>query len=130
MIYARIADGRVAELVEVPAEGPPLAARFHPSIVAACVALTPAQAAEVREGWRWDGAAFLPPPPPPSPTAEELRARRDALLVASDWTQLPDAPLAAERRAAWQSYRQALRDVPQQPGFPGDVVWPTAPTAL
>ena len=55
----------------------------------------------------------------------EIRAQRNTLLTASDWTQVADAPVD---QAAWATYRQALRDVPQQPGFPHDVVWPTSPT--
>ena len=53
-----------------------------------------------------------------------VRERRDLLLARSDWTQLPDAPVDA---AAWATYRQALRDVPQQDGFPASVAWPTQP---
>jgi len=56
--------------------------------------------------------------------ATVIRKQRDALLAQSDWTQLPDAPIDT---AAWASYRQALRDVPAQPGFPFDVVWPVKP---
>ena len=52
------------------------------------------------------------------------RAHRDRLLAASDWTQLPDASADS---AAWATYRQALRDVPQQAGFPADIAWPTKP---
>lgn len=51
-------------------------------------------------------------------------AERDHLLSLSDWTQLPDAPTD---KAAWAVYRQALRDVPAQAGFPHDVTWPTKP---
>lgn len=58
-------------------------------------------------------------------TAESQRQRRDALLQQSDWTQLPDAPSA--NRAAWATYRQELRDVTQQSGFPTTVTWPTQP---
>ena len=57
--------------------------------------------------------------------ADEVRTQRNALLVESDWTVLPDAPVADEQ--AWKDYRQALRDVPQQEGFPQEVVWPTKP---
>ena len=56
----------------------------------------------------------------------EIRAQRNTLLTASDWTQVADAPVD---QAAWATYRQALRDVPQQAGFPHDVVWPTSPTS-
>jgi len=71
--------------------------------------------------------------PPPAPTPEELaaqvRAERDRLLAESDWTQLADARAAmGEAKAAeWDAYRQALRDVPQQEGFPTDVAWPVKP---
>jgi hypothetical protein len=50
---------------------------------------------------------------------------RKAKLVASDWTQLADIP--AETKALWEPYRQALRDVTDQPGYPYDIVWPTPP---
>jgi hypothetical protein len=56
--------------------------------------------------------------------AEEVRTQRDALLSQSDWTQVPDAPVD---QAAWAEYRQALRDLPQQAGFPQEVVWPNPP---
>ena len=61
----------------------------------------------------------------PAPTADEVRAERDALLAASDWTQVADAPVD---QAAWATYRQALRDVPSQIGFPENVDWPTMET--
>ncbi|OYX16616.1 MAG: hypothetical protein B7Z07_02425 [Sphingomonadales bacterium 32-67-7] len=50
------------------------------------------------------------------------RLRRDRLLAASDWTQLPDSPLASDQRAAWATYRQALRDMDLL-----HPVWPEAP---
>lgn len=53
------------------------------------------------------------------------REQRDLLLQQSDWTQVPDAPVNA---TSWASYRQALRDVPTQSGFPNSVNWPTKPT--
>jgi len=46
------------------------------------------------------------------------------LLKESDWTQVADAPVD---QSAWADYRQALRDVPQQEGFPQEVVWPNPP---
>lgn len=57
----------------------------------------------------------------------EVRAERNALLAACDWTQLADAPLSTEQRAAWQVYRQALRDITGQPD-PFDLDWPETPT--
>ena len=52
------------------------------------------------------------------------RKRRNKLLSASDWTQVADAPVD---KAAWATYRQALRDISAQAGFPATVVWPTQP---
>ena len=51
-----------------------------------------------------------------------IRAERNRLLVASDWTQLPDAPVDA---AAWATYRQALRDITTEAN-PFAIVWPEA----
>jgi Phage tail assembly chaperone protein len=62
---------------------------------------------------------------PNSETAHMLvRIKRNRLLEESDWTQLPDVPL--ETKAAWATYRQALRDVTDQPDI-FNVVWPTPP---
>ena len=60
-------------------------------------------------------------------SADVIRSERDALLAACDFTQLPDAPLSTEQRARWVAYRQDLRDIPLQAGFPNAVIWPTAP---
>ena len=51
-----------------------------------------------------------------------IRAERNRLLVASDWTQLPDAPVDA---AAWATYRQTLRDITTEAN-PFSIVWPEA----
>lgn len=56
--------------------------------------------------------------------AEQVRDERNYRLAKSDWTQLPDAPVDA---AVWAAYRQALRDVTSQAGFPWDVQWPPIP---
>jgi len=56
--------------------------------------------------------------------AEKVRDSRNAKLAASDWTQLADAPVD---QTAWATYRQALRDVPTQAGFPWEVIWPSKP---
>lgn len=67
--------------------------------------------------------------PPVQPTTEQMtagvRARRNALLTESDWTQLPDVSQAT--KDLWAAYRQALRDITAQAGFPTDVEWPVAP---
>ena len=43
---------------------------------------------------------------------DSVRSMRNAKLTDSDWTQMPDVPLSAEYKLAWQAYRQALRDFP------------------
>ena len=56
--------------------------------------------------------------------AKSMRQQRGEKLKESDWTQLSDAPVDKQ---AWATYRQALRDVTAQAGFPWDVEWPTQP---
>lgn len=54
----------------------------------------------------------------------EARKLRNSLLLQSDWTQVADAPVD---QAAWATYRQQLRDVTSQVGFPDNIIWPEAP---
>lgn len=70
-------------------------------------------------------AAAVPFVADPADTAAEVRARRDALLSACDWTQARDVTDALS--AGWQPYRQALRDISTQAGFPAEIDWPVAP---
>jgi len=53
--------------------------------------------------------------------------KRNKLLYASDWTQIPNNPLTTEQQAAWATYRQELRDISKQSGYPFNVIWPTPP---
>lgn len=60
--------------------------------------------------------------------AQQIREDRTQRLASCDWTQLPDAPVDA---AEWATYRQSLRDISDQAGFPWEVAWPLVPgTAL
>lgn len=61
---------------------------------------------------------------PESALAEEVRAERDELLKKSDWTQIPDCTVDKE---VWATYRQALRDITTQEGFPFNITFPTKP---
>ena len=61
-----------------------------------------------------------------------MERTRQNLLPASDWTQLPDSPLSAEDKAAWATYRQQLRDLPNTVDWEtvtheGDINWPLQP---
>ena len=68
---------------------------------------------------------------PPTPEEElamawaSIRSIRDTLLSGSDWTQVVDAPVD---QAAWATYRQALRDLPQNTTDPFEPVWPVKPS--
>jgi hypothetical protein len=59
--------------------------------------------------------------------AKSVRNSRTEKLKDSDWSQVADAPVD---KAVWATYRQALRDVPTQSGFPWEVTWPTEPTGV
>ncbi|MGI9158837.1 MAG: phage tail assembly chaperone [Saprospiraceae bacterium] len=69
---------------------------------------------------RWDGERWKTEPDNTEVErhAAFQRSARNYLLAASDWTQLPDAPLSLETRQAWAIYRQRLRDITALPGWP------------
>lgn len=56
--------------------------------------------------------------------AASVRADRNSRLAACDWTQVADAPVD---KTTWAAYRQSLRDISAQPGFPWTIDWPVAP---
>ena len=60
--------------------------------------------------------------------ADAARTRRDVLITATDYLLMPDYPISAEQLAEVRAYRQALRDVPLQAGFPTGIDWPVPPT--
>lgn len=68
----------------------------------------------------------------PQPTEEEkrakkeaeVRAKRDDLISQTDYLLQPDYPISAEDLEKVKAYRQALRDIPEQEGFPDNVTWP------
>lgn len=59
--------------------------------------------------------------------ATEVRWQRNRVLAATDWLVIKHLELNENIPEAWAAYRQALRDVPQQAGFPWEIVWPTQP---
>lgn len=63
-------------------------------------------------------------PIPDSEEAKSVREQRNQKLKDTDWTQLADSPV---NKTVWATYRQALRDVPSQAGFPWDIQWPVEP---
>ena len=99
-------------------------------------------------------AVFTPADPEPEPPVEahwdleddagfdtlakasllaQMRLVRNALLAGADFTQLPDAPISVETKALWVTYRQDLRDMPEEQSVDtvcsaSDWVWPTVPS--
>lgn len=77
-----------------------------------------------------DGASQTEPEPE-QPTSKQLahdaRAQRDARLSACDWVVIRTQELGQPVQQEWSEYRQALRDIPEQVGFPQSVDWPTEP---
>lgn len=77
-------------------------------------------------GYVWDGTSVVIPEPP-APTAEQIRMQRDTLLAATDWVVVYHTEKGTNIPLEWEVYRQALRDIPEQEGFPGNVTWPAKP---
>ena len=72
--------------------------------------------------WSWDHRQWVRDA---EKAAVQIRQRRDQLLLSSDWTQGRDVP--ASIHEPWARYRDQLRRLPQQPGFPDSVTWPVEP---
>lgn len=76
---------------------------------------------------------FLPVEParddwhPECELANDVRAKRNALLNDSAWSVLPDAPLSEERKAAWLKYRYDLNHLSVKFAKPSEVIWPQKP---
>ena len=57
-----------------------------------------------------------------------IRMQRNGMLSTCDWTQLSDSLLSGQVMGSWATYRQSLRDVPNQENFdPDDFEWPESP---
>ena len=73
-------------------------------------------------GWNYDGTNFTENVT--NQTEEQIRMERDRLLEETDFYALPDVTMSSEMT----TYRQALRDLPAQEGFPDTITWPTKPS--
>jgi hypothetical protein len=81
------------------------------------------------DSWTYDGEKFSPPAPDAAKEAAFVREKRNALLMESDVAVMADRweLMDSADRQSWANYRQALRDVTIQDGFPFVVVWPSRP---
>ena len=59
--------------------------------------------------------------------AAQIRAQRDSLLSQTDYLMMSDYPINDDNRKLIKIYRQALRDIPEQAGFPRTITWPDKP---
>lgn len=88
----------------------------------------PAPASDAMRTWSWsEQARRWIAVPTQAAHAAAARAERDRLLADCDWRVTRAAELGQPVPASWATYRQALRDVPTQVGFPQQVEWPQAP---
>lgn len=62
--------------------------------------------------------------------AQMIRNERNSLISQTDFYVQPDYPSTPEGLEAVKAYRQALRDIPEQSGFPRNVQWPSLPSVL
>jgi hypothetical protein len=76
---------------------------------------------------KWPPASYQTLPKSQAELEVIERAKRDELLVKSDFSQMADAGLSDSQKSLWVAYRTALRNVPAQPGFPYEITWPTKP---
>jgi hypothetical protein len=75
----------------------------------------------INYAWVWNSSNFW----------KYVRIQRDAKLYSCDWTLMSDSPLSDSKKTEWQTYRQALRNVPATNSsitVLADIVWPTEPT--
>ena len=77
--------------------------------------------------WNSESEQWITTPIPEEVFWERLRGERNLKLTNSDWSQLPDAPLTTAKKTAWATYRQALRDLPENTEDPKNVTWPLQP---
>jgi hypothetical protein len=80
----------------------------------------------------WSNSSFswVDPTTPDQQKATQIsvvNTKRDNLLSASDWIVVRATDQGTAIPAEWKTYRQALRDIPTQTGYPFNVVWPTSP---
>ena len=110
------------------------------------IPVTPGVTLTVPEGMTWDTVRGVEDPSSPGTYTLEadptkltakldeawasLRTERNRRLAATDWTQLQDSHLSAEKKAAWADYRQELRDLPDELADPTQVEWPLDPTVI
>jgi len=93
-------------------------ARFH-ATPEGSIPFTPEEEAE------WDALEVQYASEADTRKAAQVREKRDQLLKETDWRASSDLTLSDD----WRDYRQTLRDIPSQAGFPNNVTWPSEPAS-
>lgn len=79
-------------------------------------------------GWTLSDGQLVPPlPEPVEVTSERVRSNRNALLAESDWVVIYHTEKGTNIPLEWELYRQNLRDITAQEGFPYSITWPAKP---
>jgi hypothetical protein len=78
-------------------------------------------------GDKYENGVFVTPTQNEEFLAKSRRSWRDFLLAESDWRIIKDLEITGSINQEWARYRQALRDIPSQSGFPLNVIWPEKP---
>ena len=120
--YPDILDSQTGETFPCPDTWAPVYETPKPETDLSLNNILHATPVQVDGVWR---TAWAVVPVPTEVLARNARRKRDELLVKTDWTQFKD--IADTVSSAWAPYRQALRDLPAQEGFPQSVTWPVPP---
>jgi hypothetical protein len=83
-------------------------------------------------GWRYSNGEFIKPSSEITALTDEqlasaARAKRDILITETDYLLMSDYPIETEKLALVKTYRQLLRDITKQSGFPVAIDWPPIP---
>lgn len=81
----------------------------------------------VQIGWDFDGQSFSEPAKDATAAAAAVREARNRLLTETDWLVVKHLERNENIPGVWEVYRQSLRDIPAQAGFPWNIVWPNKP---
>ena len=114
--WARIENNKIMEITEIDPHG-----RFTTEIVDQFVQCPQ----YVEQNWRNINNEWLEPELYEI-TLDDIRMQRNIFLRESDFTQLSDSPLSPEQKQIWATYRQQLRDFPQNVDL-DNINWPVKP---
>lgn len=127
-MFARVDGAAVVELIDVPGEGPPLADRYHPDIVAACVPVPLDHVVQI--GWLWNGQEFRAPPQIPAVVPSTITRRQLLIVMAGVGLITGEEALAAATTGAVPAAIDAVfADLPTDQALTARITWATMSVA-